>query len=131
MEISREDKEIIKQHSTFLLNSGYLLYEDEFLEFVKKDIKIQIAYSYQEGGVNVFFQEPYSCFSVGWLSYYLEKNKYEEFIKVKREKLEHVIFELDFLKNNFENLTNYDFCKKTQNENQMDISDIDPNSFDL
>ena len=49
----------------------------------------------------------------------------------KPEKINIVLFELDFLKNNFDSFTKYKFCKRIEEENQIDISNIDPNSFDL
>lgn len=116
MDIPENEKMIIKEKATFLIDKGYKLSEGEFLKYTLKDVTIQIAYSFQEGNIGIFFEKPFSFFSVGWLFYYLEKDIFTDFIREKRGKVEYVLFELEFLKNNLDNLTKYSFCKKIDDE---------------
>lgn len=131
MEIPKNEKEIIKEKAHFLIEKGYILEEGEFLKYKYSDITIQIAYSFQEAGVGIFFQEPFSFFSIGWLYCYIAPQENKKNMENTTEKIQIVLFELEFLKKNFDKLTKYDFCKRIQEENQADISNIDPNSFDL
>ena len=131
MEIPKNEKEIIKEKALFLIEKGYTLEEDEFLKYKSSDNTIQIAYSFQEAGVGIFFQEPFSFFSIGWLYSYIAPQEYKRFMDNRPEKKQVVLSELEFLKNNFYKLTEYNFCKIIQEKNQTDISNINPNSFDL
>lgn len=90
MEIPKNEKEIIKEKSSFLLEKGYSLEEDEFLKYTSSCITIQISYSFQEAGVGIFFQEPFSFFSIGRLHSYIEPQENKKFMNAKPEKIQMV-----------------------------------------
>lgn len=131
MEIPKNEKEIIKEKALFLIEKGYTLEEDEFLKYKSSSNTIQIAYSFQEAGVGIFFQDPFSFFSIGWLYFYIAPQEYNKIMENKPEKKQIILLELEFLRRNFDKLTEYNFCKGIQEKNQSDISNIDPDSFDL
>lgn len=131
MNIPENEKIKIKEKASFLLQKGFNFKDDEFLEYEKGNIKISVAYSFQEAIVNIFFQEPYSCFSVGWMLIYMKNEEYEAFLKTKKNKVEIVLKELSYLELYFDKLTDYDFCKKTRDENMPPLPDVDLDSLDL
>jgi len=110
-----EQREILER-TDFLGEQGYHLTDRSLQGFSFSDGKICFNIFYERrvdaSDVTVKFMRENENFSVGWLSRMMDGNKNVDI----HNKLNNVLYLLDFIKNNFIKITDYNFCKKTMQD---------------
>lgn len=97
----------IRQEALFLEEIGYEKMEDEYsIKYYLKNLSVEIAFppNSDESDVLIRFKNINQIFSVGWIAL-VRKN-----ITGDKEKTENVVELLKYIKDNYLDLTDYEFC---------------------
>ena len=111
MKMSRKDKEIIEKNAHFISAKGFKSTENDYgIDYFSDEIKISIYYEkYGTAGlIGIRFVKENVFFDIGWIALVREN------IQLSSEKpLENILILLDFMKENFDCITNYNYCKES------------------
>jgi len=132
MAISEVDRNLINKAALFLKEQGYVMeFDENTIYYVKDDITLSIAYppNSDTSSVDIRFNGVNRLFNIGWIA--LVRGG----VKGYSEKLEDVKELLKYVRENYKEITNYQFCidsdelideycKKHEEEFQKKISDF-------
>lgn len=107
MAITNLERKEIKKEAKFLENFGYTRTENECsINYVLDDICICIVYppNSEKSHINIRFIEENKVFSVDWIAFVRED------INGSNDKLKNVIKLLQYVKNQYSQITDYQFC---------------------
>lgn len=112
MIISSEDRAKIKQYAKFLRNRNFETLEDaDTIVFTNGIIDIIADYERYDNisSLVINFKREKEMFNVGWIAF-VRKNLQSN----PREPLQNILHLLDFFNANFDQITNYTYCKESQ-----------------
>lgn len=117
--ISDLEQKLILTHVDFLYSKGYKLISQDAHGFIFTNWKIQFAVFYERrqeaSDITIKFIEENESFSVGWLSRIIDKNKNVDV----QQKLENILYLLDFVEKNYQKIIDIFFCRKAMQEAEI------------
>lgn len=109
MKISEMEKRQITEKASFLLEKGYRLFSDNnSIQYSNSNDCISIVYppNAEISEMNIKFFNRNETFSIGWIAYVRENLRLNP-----HNKLENIIGLLEYVKINYNQITNYRYCK--------------------
>ncbi len=107
MSMNLEVKEIIQREAVFLEKKGYKKMEDEYsVNYALNNVFISIVFppNSEESDILIRFLDMNQVFSIGWIA--LVRNN----LKGMGEKVENAIELIKYVKEYYNNITDYQFC---------------------
>lgn len=111
MSITNSEREEINNAAKFLINIGYCKLEDQYsIKYTLNGVSINIVYppNSEESEVNIHFITTNQFYSVGWIALVRDN------IQGSNNKLANVKELLNYVENNYLQITNYKFCQTSQ-----------------
>lgn len=112
MSLSKGELKKILERGKFLTDKGYIVFYDEYcVTYTHDDKSFRIAFEPYEdfSSASIFFRNTNEEFDVGWIAFVRENINANP-----HEKLDNVIILLDYIKNYYNDITNYEFCKESE-----------------
>lgn len=113
MRMKEEDKEEIKRSACFLLQRGFSVQEDyDTVMFTDGQIDIIANYERYENisSLSIHYKKENETFNIGWIAFVRANLKTD-----CTKRLENILILMDYLQKNFEAVSDYDYCKESQN----------------
>lgn len=123
--MSNLEQNQILEHANFLFMMGYKLINQDAHGFVFANNKFQFIIFYERrqdaSDITIRFMKENETFSIGWLSFIDDKNKCVDI----QQKLDNIVYLLEFIKQNYNQVTDISFCRTTMKEAEMKFHNKD------